>query len=219
MATEAPVEVVPTKPEAEPPLAAVVDKPAVAPPPQEDAKALAKAPEPVELTTSKGSLDRDVALAKLEDEKRWSFIKAWEESEKTKVDNKAQKKLADVAAWENTKTASIEGKLKKIQEELEKKKAEYAEKMKNQVALIHKQAEEKRAVVEARRGEDFLKAEEMAAKYRATGHVPKKAFGCLGALQVIETEAINILSISNHGPDEDEIRPDHKRETTQHLKG
>ncbi|CAA0842596.1 Uncharacterized protein SHERM_08458 [Striga hermonthica] len=134
MATEAPVEVVPTKPEAEePPLAAVVDKPAVAPPQQDDAKALAKVPEPGEQTTSKGSLDRDVALAKLEDEKRWSFIKAWEESEKTKVDNKAQKKLADVAAWENTKQASIEGKLKKIQEELEKKKAEYAEKMKNQV--------------------------------------------------------------------------------------
>ena len=30
----------------------------------------------------------DVALAKLEDEKRLSYIKAWEESEKTKAENK-----------------------------------------------------------------------------------------------------------------------------------
>lgn len=66
------------------------------------------------------------------------------------------------------------------QEELEKKKAEYAEKMKNKVALIHKQAEEKKAMIEARRGEEFLKAEEMAAKFRATGQTPKKVLGCFG---------------------------------------
>lgn len=67
------------------------------------------------------------------------------------------------------------------QEALEKKKAEYAEKMKNKIALLHKEAEEKRAMVEARRGEEVLKAEEMAAKYRATGLAPKKIFGCFGA--------------------------------------
>lgn len=67
-----------------------------------------------------------------------------------------------------------------MQETLETKKAEYAEKMKNKVAQVHKEAEEKRAMVEARRGEDLLKAEELAAKYRVTGHVPKKALGCLG---------------------------------------
>ncbi|KAL0425976.1 UNVERIFIED_CONTAM: Remorin [Sesamum radiatum] len=178
-------QVVSKKPEAEePPLAAVMEKPnvdkPVAPPPQDDGKALAIVPEPAEKKSSKGSLDRDVALAKLEDEKRLSFIKAWEESEKTKVENKAQKKFSDVAAWENSKKASIESQLKKIEEQLEKKKAEYAEKMKNKVALVHKQAEEKRAMVEARRGEEILKAEEMAAKYRATGQTPKKAFGCLG---------------------------------------
>lgn len=66
------------------------------------------------------------------------------------------------------------------QEDLEKKKAEYAEKMKNKVALVHKGAEEKRAMVEARRGEDLLKAEEMAAKHRATGYVPKSMLGCFG---------------------------------------
>lgn len=53
--------------------------------------------------------------------------------------------------------------------------------MKNQAAFIHKAAEEKRAMVEARRGEEILKAEEVAAKYRATGLAPKKLLGCFGA--------------------------------------
>ncbi|XP_058222378.1 remorin-like isoform X2 [Rhododendron vialii] len=138
-----------------------------------------KIPDPPGKRTSLGPNDRDVALANVEKEKSLSFIKAWEESEKTKVDNKAQKKLADVAAWENTKKAALEAKLKKLEEELEKKKADYAEKMHNKVALIHKEAQEKRAMVEAKRGEEMLKAEELAAKHRATGTVPKK-LGCLG---------------------------------------
>lgn len=46
--------------------------------------------------------------------------------------------------------------------------------MHNKVALIHKEAQEKKAMVEARRGEEMLKAEELAAKHRATGTVPKK---------------------------------------------
>lgn len=65
-----------------------------------------------------------------------------------------------------------------IQEDLEKKKAEYGEKMKNKVALIHKEAEEKKATVEAQRSEELLKAEETAAKFRATGTIPKKFLGC-----------------------------------------
>ena len=52
--------------------------------------------------------------------------------------------------------------------------------MKNKIALLHKEAEEKRAMVEAKRGEEVLKAEEMAAKYRATRLTPKKIFGCFG---------------------------------------
>jgi Remorin, C-terminal region len=64
---------------------------------------------------------------------------------------------------------------------MEEKKAEYAENMKNKIAVIHKQAEEKRAITEAQKGEDLLKAEEKAAKYRATGHTPKKLLGCFGS--------------------------------------
>lgn len=64
------------------------------------------------------------------------------------------------------------------QEKLEKKKAEYVEQMKNKIAAIHKAAEERRAMIEAKRGEDLLKAEEIAAKHRATGTGPKKLLGC-----------------------------------------
>ncbi|GFQ08069.1 remorin [Phtheirospermum japonicum] len=153
MATAPPEEVVSTKPIAEePPLAAVMEKPpVVAPPPHDGAKALAKIPEPVAKKSNKGSLDRG-----------------------------HKKQLADVSAWENSKKASVESQLKKIEEQIEKKKGEYAEKMKKKIALVHKQAEEKRAMVEAKRGEALLKVEEFAAKYCATGHVPKKVLGCFG---------------------------------------
>ncbi|KAL0403137.1 UNVERIFIED_CONTAM: Remorin [Sesamum radiatum] len=157
----------------------------VVPPPAEEkadeSKALVVVEKPEAAAEEKkpeGSIDRDAVLARVATEKRLSLIKAWEESEKSKAENKAQKKISAIAAWENSKKASLEAELKKIEEQLEKKKAEYIEKMKNKVALVHKAAEEKRAMVEAKRGEDLLKAEETAAKYRATGTGPKKLLGC-----------------------------------------
>ncbi|KAL5862386.1 hypothetical protein ACOSQ4_003682 [Xanthoceras sorbifolium] len=53
--------------------------------------------------------------------------------------------------------------------------------MKNKVASIHKDAEVKRAMVEAKRAEQVLKAEEMAAKYRTTNTTPKKLLGCFSS--------------------------------------
>ncbi|WVZ16024.1 hypothetical protein V8G54_013590 [Vigna mungo] len=138
-----------------------------------------KTQEVAEEKPSEGSVNRDAVLARVATEKRLSLIKAWEESEKSKA--------------ENNKKASVEADLKKkevridfiansnkfyVFEQLEKKKAEYAEKIKNKIAEIHKEAEEKRAVIEAKKGEDLLKAEETAAKYRATGTAPKKLLGC-----------------------------------------
>ncbi|KAL8240845.1 hypothetical protein R6Q59_014200 [Mikania micrantha] len=110
-------------------------------------------------------------------EKKESLIKAWEESEKSKSENKAQQKLSSIKAWENSKKAELEAKLKKIEEDLEIKKAKYIEKMKNKVVLVHKTAEEKRAITEAKCREDILKAEEVATKLRATGGTPKKLLG------------------------------------------
>ena len=153
-------------------------------PPAADEKAIvpvttpAPAPEPEKKKLLGGSLDRDIVFANVEKEKTVALVKAWEESEKSKAENKACKKLSDVTSWENSKKANIEAQLRKIEEKLEKKKAEYAEKMKNKVAEVHKLAQEKRAMIECQKGEEVLKAEECAAKYRATGHVPKKFLGC-----------------------------------------
>ncbi|KAI3879471.1 hypothetical protein MKX03_014091 [Papaver bracteatum] len=163
------------------------DEKTSSPPPSaekvDDSKALAvieKEKTEVEKISGHGSHERDSALARLESEKRMSLIKAWEESEKTKAENKALKKMSTLSAWENSKKATIEMELKKIEEKLEKKKGEYIEKMNNKIGLLHKDAEEKRAMIQAKRGEELLKAEETAAKYRATGLAPKKLFGCLG---------------------------------------
>ncbi|KAL0920328.1 hypothetical protein M5K25_009456 [Dendrobium thyrsiflorum] len=147
----------------------------------DDSKTLAiveKVADPPTEKSPGGSINRDAVLARVETEKRLSLIRAWEDSEKVKAENKAIKKVSAIASWENSKKAAIEAELKKIEETLEKKKAEYVEKMKNKIALVHKEAEEKRAIAEAKRGEEILKAEEMAAKYRARGLTPKKLLGC-----------------------------------------
>nr|CAB3450491.1 unnamed protein product [Digitaria exilis] len=89
-------------------------------------------------------------------------------------------KVADKTSTEKNTLRNSNDRGANVREELEKKKAEYAEKMKNKKAIIHRQAEEKRAMTMAQRGEEVLKAEEMAAKYRATGVTPKKLLGCFG---------------------------------------
>ncbi|KAJ4712075.1 Remorin family protein [Melia azedarach] len=124
------------------------------------------------------SVDRETVLANVEKEKRLALIKAWEENEKTKVDNKAYKRLSAVGTWENTKKAAVEVQLRRYEEKLEKKKAEYEERMKNKVAEIRREAEERRAMIEARRGEDVLKVEETAAKFRTAGFRPRKFLAC-----------------------------------------
>ncbi|KAG0474672.1 hypothetical protein HPP92_014358 [Vanilla planifolia] len=127
------------------------------------------------------SADRDLALARVQTEKKASLIKAWEDKQKAKLQNRAQKKISTIGTWENSKRASIEAELKKMEEAFENKKAQCAEKMKNRMASVHKAAEEKRAIVEAKKMENILKAEETAAKFQATGAVPKKSLGCFGA--------------------------------------
>lgn len=53
--------------------------------------------------------------------------------------------------------------------------------MKNKIAEIHQAAEEKRAIVEANKKEEFLEVEETAAKFRSRGVAPKKLFACFSA--------------------------------------
>ncbi|CAL5056891.1 unnamed protein product [Urochloa decumbens] len=61
----------------------------------------------------RNSNDRDIALAKLELEKRTSLIKTWEENEKAKAEHRAAKKQSIILSWENTKKAVVEAQLKK----------------------------------------------------------------------------------------------------------
>ncbi|KAK1374799.1 hypothetical protein POM88_030992 [Heracleum sosnowskyi] len=135
------------------------------------------------------SNDRVAALTRVETEKRLAFIKAWEEKEKTKAENKAYKKKSAIGAWENTKKALVEVQLEQIEamtkkilaqieEELEKKKAEKLEKFKNKIAIIHQKAEEKRAAAETERGKKFLKIDEKGAKLREMR--PRKFCGYFG---------------------------------------
>ena len=60
------------------------------------------------------------------------------------------------------------------QEKLEKRKATCVELVRNEIAAIHMRAEEERAFAEANHGEEILKAEEVAAKYRASGQLPSR---------------------------------------------
>ena len=46
--------------------------------------------------------------------------------------------------------------------------------MKNTMAEVHQSAEEKRAGARAKKGEEIVKAEESAAKYKVHGKAPRK---------------------------------------------
>ncbi|KAI3421524.1 Remorin_C domain-containing protein [Psidium guajava] len=140
--------------------------------------------EEITVAVEKGSGDqteRDAVLAQVEAEKRLALIRAWEESEKSKAESKAYKNLAITESWENTQIASAEARIKQIEEEIEKKKAEQAEKIRNKLVEIHKEAEVKKATIEAKRVEDIIKVREAAAKFRATGYVPRKLLRCFGS--------------------------------------
>ncbi|VAI51764.1 unnamed protein product [Triticum turgidum subsp. durum] len=106
--------------------------------------------------------------------RKLSMVKAWEENQKSKVDNRAEHKMSSILSWENTNKAAVQAKLRTREEKLEKKKAECVEKMRNRAAMIHKEAEEKRQ-------EEMIKCQEMAAKHRSQGTTPKKKFlTCFG---------------------------------------
>ncbi|TKY60604.1 Remorin protein [Spatholobus suberectus] len=123
----------------------------------------------------------DAVLARVESEKRLALIRAWEESEKTKAENRAYKRHSAVVLWENSKKSSAEAHLKRIEEKLDRNKAECVEKMQNKVVEIHRTAEEKRAMIEAQKGEEFLEIEEKAAKFRTRGYSPRKFLPCFGS--------------------------------------
>ncbi|XP_071707947.1 remorin-like [Rutidosis leptorrhynchoides] len=149
------------------------------PPPQTEPKSSSVATPPPEKAKSLRN-HNNTGLEVVVTEKRLALIKAWEDNEKTKADNKAYTKISAIGAWENTKRAEIEADLKQIEEDIEIEKGKQREKMKNKMAAIHREAEEKRAVVLAKRGQFIIKTEEAAAKFHATGTLPTRLFKCFG---------------------------------------
>ncbi|KAG0611153.1 hypothetical protein M758_7G119900 [Ceratodon purpureus] len=120
------------------------------------------------------------ATQKIEHDKLITRAKAWEEDTKSRIESRSEREEAKIAQEELTMKNKAEARLRRNEEKLEKQKAKYMEMMKNEVAAAHKAAEEKRALAAAKKGQEMLKAEETAAKIRATGIFPKK-FGCFAA--------------------------------------
>ncbi|MCO5569958.1 hypothetical protein L7F22_023672 [Adiantum nelumboides] len=124
------------------------------------------------------SLNKDLFMAKLNKEKVLLLIKAWEENKKKKSFNRFSKKMSKLEAWEVGKKARAEARLRTSEERLENERAVCIEKARNKIALVQKIAEEKRALAEAHHGKQVLKAEETAAKCRASGARPRGLFCC-----------------------------------------
>lgn len=129
---------------------------------------------PNNASNSGSFLNRDLVLAKLNKAKVLSLIKAWEENMKKKSENSYNKKVAKITAWEVAKKARAEATLRSSEERIANEKAAYIEKTKNKVSLVQRVAEEQRALAEAQHGQEVLKAQEIAAKCRASGTRPQK---------------------------------------------
>ncbi|CAK9141867.1 unnamed protein product [Ilex paraguariensis] len=102
---------------------ALVPNPTKEVPPSKSPPTPEKVADPgVEKRSILDAIDRDAALAKVENEKKSALIKAWEDNEKTKADNKAYKKLSTIEAWENTKRASVEAQLSRLRKRLKRRR-------------------------------------------------------------------------------------------------
>ncbi|XP_023636570.1 remorin isoform X2 [Capsella rubella] len=107
-------------------------------------------------------------------DEQFKIIKAWKELKITNVNNKTQKRLLDITGWEKKKTTEIESQLARIQRKMDSKKMAKSEKLQTKKAAVHAKAQEKKANVQTRRAQEILEAEEEAARFQATGQIPKK---------------------------------------------
>ncbi|XP_024389081.1 remorin isoform X1 [Physcomitrium patens] len=163
--------------------------------PAVESKAISQAPTPAaetavipveakkaeEPATEPGTIiHMEKATQKIEHDKLVSNVAAWEQNQREKIESRTHREEEKITAEETTMKKKAEARLRQKEEKLEKLRAKYQEAMKNEVAAAHKVAEEKRAMVAAKKGMDILKTEETAAKIRATGKFPVK-FGCFAA--------------------------------------
>eukprot|EP00258_Populus_trichocarpa_P022007 XP_024438026.1 uncharacterized protein LOC7484383 isoform X1 [Populus trichocarpa] len=104
-------------------------------------------------------------------------IKAWEDKEKAKSANKAQRMLSDIKTWEEKMKISHEAKTMKIEAELESIRQHKHEKIKNEEAQIQKAMEQKKAAIDAQNQKKVLEITEKADKHRSNNTLPMKCFG------------------------------------------
>ncbi|KAI5058644.1 hypothetical protein GOP47_0026814 [Adiantum capillus-veneris] len=134
--------------------------------------------------------DREVMLAKLNQDKVSSVIMAWESNLKAKSLHsimhaslllRRDLQIAKIEAREKAKKARAEAHLQQQEEKLEKKRAAYVERIQNEISKIGMRAKEERAHVDASFGEETLRVEEIAQRYRSFGRLPKKYSSCFRA--------------------------------------
>ncbi|TQE03925.1 hypothetical protein C1H46_010452 [Malus baccata] len=106
-----------------------------------------------------------------------SFIKTWEEKQKTKVDNKANKRLAINEERKNADQIDLEAEEKKIETKVEKHRHRELEKLKNKEAHSAKIIEDSKVRIEAKRNKGHLNVEKKADKFRNANTLPTKCFG------------------------------------------
>lgn len=103
---------------------------------------------------------------------------AWEEAEQAKYMARFKREEAKIQAWENHEKAKAEAEMRRIEVKVEKIRSHAHEKLMNTLAAAKRRAEERRAVAEARRGEQAAKTAQHAHHIRRTGRVPSSFLAC-----------------------------------------
>lgn len=103
---------------------------------------------------------------------------AWEEAEEAKYMARFKREEAKIQAWENHEKAKAEAEMRRIEVKIEKIRSHAHEKLMNKLAAAKRRAEERRAVAEAKRGEQAAKTLTHANHIRRTGRMPSQMLGC-----------------------------------------
>ncbi|KAJ4964223.1 hypothetical protein NE237_024162 [Protea cynaroides] len=93
-----------------------------------------------------------------------SRASAWEEAEKTKSCLRYQREEAKIQAWVNLQSAKAEAQSKKLEVKIQKMRSNLEEKLMKRMAMVHREAEEWRALAQLRHSEQIQKVTGQAQK-------------------------------------------------------
>ncbi|KAJ6843475.1 uncharacterized protein M6B38_296810 [Iris pallida] len=121
-----------------------------------------------------GGAGQRASVRQVRKEEVESKIAAWEAAELAKVHNRFKREEAIITGWEDEQVEKATACLRKIERKLEEEKARAVERMRNDVAVARQKAEEKRASVEAKRGEKLARVLELGKLMKIVGKPPSK---------------------------------------------